>query len=523
MTSSQRFRIVAIGVALLLYSFPACGQIPGVGRVLKKAKDKLPTSAAVANVLRPGDPITTSLKDAVTEMPLLDGFEPRKVTPLRALSRDSAGFLLHPGAFAMDAQSYCLHAGTYAPAQGDGYLYAPLAGPAASVIRDILRSSIDHPEIPQRRIQVLIWAILAHAKIEQLDPESRQTAVALLTPLELVELNRGALDVLPQGAREGAEANMPPLIRDAFEAENRLRELLTSSSATYDQLEAVAVRAGAAPIGPGSREIPKVRWSYNPSGFFVRYLPSGYSVTHVEVYVPERVTIQRDQLNRITSVADQAGDRIEAEYDDAIPPLVVPGDDGTRGYPFKVIRFIAPDSSVRGSARRAEVRHRGWTFVGMPNGHGRIGLLPRTLPAEVFRYAGTFAPSTVGRRTLAQEPDPYEDREERYKEAVEVGKELAKMALEHQRDASDPKYKDLGDPKFFHDGLEAASKPTGLNEKIEWIGNLLGLDMNGWHQANCALAKACGSDQPPHFDPSRTVAQPGNTARQRLAQSARPH
>jgi len=53
MRSSQRFRIIAIGVALLLYSFPACGQIPGVGRVLKKAKDNLPTSPAVARTMTP--------------------------------------------------------------------------------------------------------------------------------------------------------------------------------------------------------------------------------------------------------------------------------------------------------------------------------------------------------------------------------------------------------------------------------------------------------------------------------------
>src|SRR5205807_6490211 len=142
---------------------------------------------------------------------------------------------------------------------------------------------------------------------------------------------------------------------------------------------------------------------------------------------------------------------------------------------------------------------------------------------EVLRYAGTFAPSTDGRRSLAQEPDPYEDQEERYKEAVEVSKQVAKIALEHRRDARDPKYKDLADPRFFHDGLEAASKPTDLNEKTEWIGHLLDMVIDTWHQANCALADACGSDQPPHFDPSRTVAQPGNTARQRLAQSARPH
>ena len=51
-------------------------------------------------------------------------------------------------------------------------------------------------------------------------------------------------------------------------------------------MEAVAVLAGVAGIGPGSREVPMGRWSLHPDGYYVRYLPRGYSYTVVEVWVP---------------------------------------------------------------------------------------------------------------------------------------------------------------------------------------------------------------------------------------------
>jgi hypothetical protein len=33
--------------------------------------------------------------------------------------------------------------------------------------------------------------------------------------------------------------------------------------------------------------VPSGRWSMHPDGYFVRYLPSGYSSTRVEIWVPQ--------------------------------------------------------------------------------------------------------------------------------------------------------------------------------------------------------------------------------------------
>ena len=61
-----------------------------------------------------------------------DGFTPQESPrELMTLERTSnGGFVLEPGYFIMQAQSYCLMAGTHGPGSGDGYLDAPVKGAA---------------------------------------------------------------------------------------------------------------------------------------------------------------------------------------------------------------------------------------------------------------------------------------------------------------------------------------------------------------------------------------------------------
>jgi hypothetical protein len=63
--------------------------------------------------------------------------------------------------------------------------------------------------------------------------------------------------------------------------------MLTTPGASFAEMERVAVLSGAAPLGEGSRDVPSGRWSLHPDGYYVRYLPSGYSSTRVEIWVPQ--------------------------------------------------------------------------------------------------------------------------------------------------------------------------------------------------------------------------------------------
>jgi hypothetical protein len=262
----------------------ARAQLGGLGGVTDKLRKKNP----ISSLLEGKPPITTSLEDARWGDATHDTFTPREASrSLMTLQRTlHGGFVLQPGFYQMQTQSYCLKAGTYGPGGGDGYLYAPPKGPAEDAVMTIVRSSVNHPEIAQQDIQSLLWAIIARAKFEDLSSGLKATAARLLTPRQLASLNRSALDVVTGPALERALGEAPAGVRTVLQAEAQLRQMLTSPGTSFAELERVAVLSGAAPLGEGSRTIPSGRWSLHPDGYYVRYLPSGYSSTRVEIWVP---------------------------------------------------------------------------------------------------------------------------------------------------------------------------------------------------------------------------------------------
>ncbi len=260
-----------------------------IGRIRRAAQDAARELPNPARLLEAPPPITTNLGDARWSVDSLDSHNPdpgifRPITEL-ARAPDHGGFVLQAGHWAYQSQSYCLKAGTHGPGGGDGYLFAPPAGPAEDHVVSILRNSEQHPDIPQRDVQVLLWAIIAHAKFEDLSPGLKATAARLLTPQQIATLNRSALDILPDEVLERAIRESPPLVQQAFRAEAQLRRMLATTDHSFDQLERAAVLAGVAPRGPGSRDVPLGRWSLHPDGYYVRYIPSGYSSTRVEIWV----------------------------------------------------------------------------------------------------------------------------------------------------------------------------------------------------------------------------------------------
>jgi hypothetical protein len=256
--------------------------------LLKKATKGLKLNDKVPNLLE-NHPITTNINDVRMDSFLSESFTPREAKrSLMALQRTpNGGFVLQPGYYEFHDQSYCLKAGTHGPGGGDGYGYAITKGPAEDAVMSIVRNSVQHPEIEQHDIQVLLWAIIARSKFEDLQPQLKLTASRLLTPRQLTALNRNATNFLPAPLMNQLKNGLPPFIQQTLEAENQLRGMLTSANSSYEQMERVAVLSGIAPMGEGSREIPSGRWSLHPDGYYVRYLPQGYTNTVVAIWVPQ--------------------------------------------------------------------------------------------------------------------------------------------------------------------------------------------------------------------------------------------
>ncbi|MFN0179044.1 MAG: hypothetical protein ACKVZ0_09605 [Gemmatimonadales bacterium] len=292
-----------IAAAFVIATTFASAAVAQLDRLRKlRGEVKLP-SAAISKWFGGDPPLTTSLDDAMNNaVTPLDGFQPATFTPLEEMPLAPGGtFYLAPGAYTFEAETYCLQPGTMGAQRGDGYLYAELTGPKAGLIRNILNRASDHPLVPQTEIQKLLWGILARARVDKMPTAIKATAAEMLTPRELVELSSFGVPAVSDAVRQQVLKGVPAATRQLLEAEDDIRRLMSAAEPRFEDLERVAVLAGAP--DPGGEVIPEGRWSYHPNGYFIRYYAiTRYSKTRIEIYYPESFQIERDDRGRINSV-----------------------------------------------------------------------------------------------------------------------------------------------------------------------------------------------------------------------------
>ncbi|HVF82147.1 MAG TPA: hypothetical protein VM884_09445 [Flavisolibacter sp.] len=290
-----------LGCLLLMSIFSQAQFLKGA---LKKVSEKIDGNP-VHGILKKPAPITTSLSDAKWEVDSLDNFTPKEVkkSMLNLQRTPNGGFVLQPGSYEMHTQSYCLKAGTHGPGGGDGYLYALPLGPMEDVVMSIVRNSVSHTSIHQHDIQLLLWSVIARAKFDDLQNKIKVVATQLLTPQQIIKLNGGALGLIPDGLMQKGMDGLPAGVKAVIEAENKLRGMLTNTNSTFEEMERVAVLTGVAPEGEGSREVPSGRWSLHPDGYYVRYLPRGYSHTVTQLWIPKGSSAVGKEYDPATHIA----------------------------------------------------------------------------------------------------------------------------------------------------------------------------------------------------------------------------
>lgn len=256
----------------------------------KGLKDRLLSDKnPVAGLLKKPSPITTNFKDDVKmagSLPETFGNDKTYVALYKMPAAPDGGFMLCPGFYEMENMSYCLKAGTHGPSQGDGYMYAPTKGKMDDIVNAILINyASKHPELAQRDVQMLLWAIIARAKFKNLSGKLKVVSGLLLTPEQLVKLNGGYVETLGGEALNKGLVDVPPAVQKVMEAENNIRRLVETGVDSYEDFERFAILAGMAPND--NSEVVRGMWSLHPDGFYVRYFPSGYSRTKTQVYVPD--------------------------------------------------------------------------------------------------------------------------------------------------------------------------------------------------------------------------------------------
>lgn len=481
--------------------------------------------------------LTTSLADAVTETPFLDDFEPQDIAPLSLFPRGPEnGFLIQrPGAYWFSAQSYCLRAGTHSPGKGNGYLYAPLKGSKAEIIRQVMRRSVSHPEIPQHDVQVLLWAILAQTKPSKMNPEITRTARILLTKKEIDDLEGSAFEEVSQDLFGRALGKLPPQTQRVFEAERQLRNAI-SGNVSYGELERIAVLAGEPLPAKEDRDVPSGRWSYQPEGYFIRYYPEGYQTTRTDVYYPEEIAIERDSLGRLKAIGRKDGKRIAVEYDETVPALPVDKEDAFKGFAFRSVRLemtLPKYQRLRyqgdlGTAVFAEWRNAGWTFAGAFGGKGKPGAGDRRYAGAAARFDGAKRHGDELRKLLKN----IEKIDKNKKIGVFTDAEMTNLLdLMQFSEALKELLRSQGvvrDDLFF-DPVELTQRAWAFefDVLVRSHGGSAVVEPNGPVSFGNLLAGLSPLDAlmpnfaSPLFNPDNGAASPGNTGRQRIGVSPR--
>jgi len=232
------------------------------------------------------EPITTSFNDCDKSKVLPVEFGKDSVKKLLcSVPYDSAkGFLLTPGFYKVVAKSFCLHAGTYAPSKGDGYLYAPLKGPKEQLVYKLINNWKNHPDINQRDLQLLLWAVIARTKFKDLDTRLKLVSARLLSEDDIDELSNVGIEYLSDAALKKAINNLPTPLQRIAEAENSMRQKFYAANVDYNEMESLAMLAGVQT--ETGNEISRGLWTLLPEGCYIRYMPYNYTKTYIEIYVP---------------------------------------------------------------------------------------------------------------------------------------------------------------------------------------------------------------------------------------------
>ncbi len=545
---------------------------------IPKDKIKIPVKWSqlpdIEKLLQEEPPVSTTLDDAIYDIPFLDDYDPRQGAFMTFLPvSPDADFPLLPGLWEGTFQSYCLRAGTYAPGEGDGYAYAPLKGKQADIVSSILKNSVFYPEIDQRDIQLLLWAIIARSKISECGPELQKTAKALMTPKEYDRINGGAIGKIPEPVMKAALEKMPSLAKDIFLAEARLREMLTGVvPASYHEVESVAVRVGEILPPPDSREINSGRWSYDPDGFFIRFFPYSYHRTRIQIYFPEEFNIETDSRGLITSISDRQGLKVQVVYDENIEPLLFEGDDNVVGVAFK--ELILSEGGADDASIYLIIKNTGWVLTGIPADGGKpASTLTRfSDAADRYKFAVNHRHEVLELKNKLAKANPEIKLlpDTAAANVIKIGNycEAIRRAIygSSERGQSDP-----NDPGTIFTGLlyrlwmkemailasgelgSQASGPASVTEVIlrgakgpntgllfpypvfnlffheSMVGDRLagesGTYLTTLEPARNVLIQQWRPRPPkpklPKFKPDKKVAQPGNTGKQRLGQSGR--
>ncbi len=206
----------------------------------------------------------------------LTGLQPLSILDLPQ-SQDGE-IILSEGYYEGDFRSYCLQPGTPDPSDRDAYTQSPLKSYRKDIVETILRTSVDRTDLDQRNIQLLLWSVVSGSDYNKLSSSVKSTSRQLLTSKQIFALQGGVVGVMKTIAASLPETGISPAL-------SSMKNLFEMGNSSYEAYEQIAVLRQPSTIR--NADYKKNQWYKQDGGYYVRYFPSGYQRTKIQVYVPK--------------------------------------------------------------------------------------------------------------------------------------------------------------------------------------------------------------------------------------------
>ena len=428
---------------LLLVTGVSYGQFDDI---LKKATEKLNITE-----LPEEKNISTSLSDAQPEAFWLKTFESQRTVQVPP----DYSFEYFPGYYRLTVKTFCLKAGTQRPSSGNGYKLAPLKGRVGDVVENILVRSAEHPEIDQRDVQVLLWAIQTQTKFTDLPAEFHAKVKPLLTTSDMLKLEVNpteiAMDLLPDNLTSAAK-----YYKD-------MRNRMTNPTSNFTDLENfVFSETGVTVTNPFKEQINRGMWYYLNNGYYARLFPEAYYKSDIELYRPSYIQVSRDEKGRVTAFGNDEYN-ISVTYDDepGRDVFTTPSGKQLPIWRFKSIQYTGPTPEFNKT-----IENTGWIIRDSKDLNSGSGFLYERMDDPM-------------------EAD-YSMRKDFTKRATEGAKKYAKEQF--NKELGKEEIKEFDDIQHMKDGIEAAADLNDFEKKAEWIQKNTELTTDWFTQAINALA-----------------------------------
>ncbi|MCU0372826.1 MAG: hypothetical protein MUE56_06240 [Ignavibacteria bacterium] len=428
---------------LLVFSGVSYGQFDDI---LKKAGEKVKIAE-----LPEEKNISTSLSDAQPEAYWLNTLESQRTVQ----KTDDYSFEYLPGYYRLTVKTFCLKAGTQRPSSGNGYKLAPLKGRVGDVVENILVRSAEHPEIAQKDVQLLLWAIQTQTKFTDLPVELQARVKPLLETSDMVKLEVNptdiALDLLPDNLTSAAK-----YYKD-------MRNRMTNPTSNFEDIENfVFSETGVTVTNPFKEQINRGMWYYLNNGYYARLFPEAYYKSDIELYRPSYIEVTRDDKGRVTSYGNDEY-KISVTYDDEPGRNVFTTQSGKQLpiWRFKSIQYTGPTPEWNKT-----IENTGWILrydKSLNSGSG-------------FDYARMDDPTEAD----------YSMRKDFTKRATDAAKKYAKDQF--KKELGQKEIKEFDDVQHMKDGIEAATDLNDFEKKMEWIQKNLEFTTDWFTQAINELA-----------------------------------